>query len=47
MRNAKYSYPCMYKYRKNEFVENVWSANSASFIYVSTHCVETVKYLVA
>ena len=28
---------------KNEFVENAWPANSALFIYVSTHCVETVK----
>jgi len=28
---------------KNEFVENVWPANSALFIYVSTHCVETVE----
>ena len=27
------------------FVENVWPANLALFIYVSTHCVETVKYL--
>jgi len=40
---AKYSYSCMYKYyRKKEFVENVWPENSALFIYVSTHCVETV-----
>jgi len=31
--------------QKNEFVENVWPANSALFIYVLTHCVETVKYL--
>ena len=30
---------------KNEFVQNVWPANSALFINVSTHCVETVKYL--
>ena len=30
---------------KNEFVENVWSANSALFIYVSTHCVEAFKWL--
>jgi len=30
---------------KNAFVENVWSANLALFIYVSTHCVETVKWL--
>jgi len=27
---------------KNEFVENVWPANSALLIYVLTHCVETV-----
>ena len=31
------------KYRKNAFVENVWPANLALFIYVSAHCVETVK----
>ena len=30
---------------KNAFVENVWPANVALFIYVSTHCVETVKWL--
>jgi len=30
---------------KNAFVENVWSANLALFIYVSTHCVETAKWL--
>jgi len=42
--NLSYSYPCMYFfYRKHKFVENVWPANSALFIYVSTHCVETVK----
>ena len=28
---------------KNEYVENVWPANSAFFIYVSTHCVDTGK----
>jgi len=28
---------------KNEFVENVLPANSSLLIYVSTHCVETVK----
>jgi len=33
------------KYRKNAFVENVWPANLALFIYVSAHCVETVKWL--
>ena len=32
-------------YRKNVFVENVWPANVALFVYVSTHCVETVKWL--
>jgi len=31
--------------QKNEFVENVWPANSALIIYVSTNCVETVKCL--
>ena len=30
---------------KNEFVENVLPANSSLLIYVSTHCVETVKQL--
>jgi len=30
---------------KNVFVENVWPANFALFIYVSTHCVEAVKQL--
>jgi len=41
---AKYSYPCMLKYyRKNEFVINVWPANSALFIYISTHWVKAVK----
>jgi len=29
----------------NVFVENVWPANLALFIYVSTLCVETVKLL--
>ena len=34
----------MYKYyRNNELVENVCPANSALFIYVLTHCVETVQ----
>jgi len=33
-------------YRKNVFVENVWPANLALFVYVSTHCVETIKWLV-
>ena len=32
-------------YRKNEFVENVWPAKSALFIYILTHCVEAVKQL--
>ena len=31
--------------QKNVFVENVWPANLALFIYVSTHCVEKVKWL--
>ena len=30
---------------KNAFVENAWPANLDLFIYVSTHCVETVKWL--
>jgi len=33
------------KIQKNEFVKSVWPANSALFIYVSTHCVETVNSL--
>ena len=32
-------------YRKNVFVENVWPANLALFVYVSIYCVETVKWL--
>jgi len=31
--------------QKNVFVENVWPANLALFVYVSTHCVDTVKWL--
>jgi len=31
--------------QKNVFVENVWPANLALFIDVSTHCVEKVKWL--
>jgi len=31
--------------QKNVFVENVWPVNLALFVYVSTHCVETVKWL--
>ena len=31
--------------QKNVFDENVWPANLALFIYVSIHCVETVKWL--
>jgi len=31
-------------YRKSAFVKNVWPVNSALFIYVSTHCFETVKW---
>jgi len=43
---AKCSYSCILKYYwQNEFVENMWPAKSALFIYVSTHCIETVKYL--
>jgi len=38
-------YACEVSTEINEFVENVWPANSALFIYVSTHCVETVKKL--
>ena len=30
--------------KKNVFVEKVWPANLALFIYVSIHCVETVKW---
>ena len=32
-------------FQKNVFVENVWPANSALFIYVLTHCVKTLKWL--
>jgi len=31
--------------QKNVFVETVWPANVALFIYVLTHFVETVKWL--
>jgi len=31
--------------QKNVFVENVWPANLALFIYISTYCVERVKWL--
>ena len=31
--------------QKNVFVENVWPANLPLFVYVSTHWVETVKWL--
>jgi len=31
--------------QKYVFVENVWPANLALFVYVSTHCVETVEWL--
>jgi len=30
---------------KKVFVENVWPAKLVLFVYVSTHCVETVKWL--
>ena len=32
----------MLKYYKKDFVENVWSANLAWFIYVLTYYAETV-----
>ena len=32
-------------YRKNKFVKIVWPADSTQFIYVTTHCVETVNKL--
>ena len=39
---AKYSYPCMLKYySKNNFVEIVWPAYLALFVYVLTHCIKT------
>jgi len=31
--------------QKNVIVENVWPANLALFIFVSIHCIETVKWL--
>ena len=34
---------CKNMTEKNEFVENVWPANLALFIYVLIHCVESVK----
>ena len=46
MRNCQiYLFMHVKYYRKNVFVENVWPANLALFVYVSTHCVETVKWL--
>ena len=36
---------CTNSTEKNVFDENVWPANLALFIYVSIHCVETVKWL--
>jgi len=33
------------KIHKNVFVEIVWPANLALFVPVSTHCVETIKWL--
>jgi len=30
---------------KNEFIENVWPANTALFIYVSTHCAKQFNSL--
>ena len=42
-----YSYTCDHAkiLQKSVFVENVWPENLALFIYVSTHCVKTVKWL--
>ena len=37
--------PYIWKTAKYIFVENVCDANLALFIYVLTHCVETVKWL--
>ena len=46
MRNCQILLFMHVKYcRKIDFVEHVWSKNSAMFTYVSTHCVETVKQL--
>jgi len=51
---AKYSYSCMLKYyRKNEFAEKVWPANSALFMFQpiaskqlnSLTTIETVSWL--
>jgi len=36
---------CKNNTEKNVFVEKFWPANLALFIYVSTHCVEKVKWL--
>ena len=36
---------CKNSTEKNVFDENVWPANLAVFIYVSIHCVKTVKWL--
>ena len=36
-------YACKNIKEKKEFVENVLPANSALFIYISTHCVKKVK----
>ena len=32
-------------YRKNDFVANVWTANLALFVYVSTLCL-VIRYLI-
>jgi len=47
MRNCQIYLSMHVKYyrKKNELFEIVWPANSAMFIYILTHCVETVKFL--
>jgi len=43
-----FNYICACKIlQQNEFVENGWPANSALFMYVSAHCVETVELEIA
>ena len=34
---------CKNMTENNVFVDNMWPAKSALFIYVSTHCIETCK----
>jgi len=45
--NAKYSYPCMFKYyRTNYFLEKWWPENVALFFFfVFTRCAETLENL--